>query len=48
LDTGIDTTQLTRTMQARQHCDWHQRSANMAIVGAIAFAHESGIHQEGC
>lgn len=47
LDTGIDTTQLTRTSKLVSMRTGINVQANKAIVGANAFAHESGIHQDG-
>ncbi len=47
LATGIDTTQLVRASRAVSACTHMAVQANKAIVGANAFAHESGIHQDG-
>jgi 2-isopropylmalate synthase len=47
LDTGIDTTQLTRLSKLVSTCTGFLVPPNKAIVGANAFAHESGIHQDG-
>ncbi len=47
LDTGIDTTQLTRASKLVSMRTGINVQANKAIVGANAFAHESGIHQDG-
>ncbi len=47
LTTGIDTTQLTRVSRLVSTCTGMPVQANKAIVGANAFAHESGIHQDG-
>jgi 2-isopropylmalate synthase len=47
LVTGIDTTQLTRVSRLVSACTGMAVQANKAIVGANAFAHESGIHQDG-
>ncbi len=47
LRTGIDTTQLTRVSRLVSSCTNMHVQANKAIVGANAFAHESGIHQDG-
>ena len=47
LRTGIDTTQLTRVSRLVSQCTNMAVQANKAIVGANAFAHESGIHQDG-
>ena len=45
--TGIDTTQLTRVSRLVSTCTGMPVQPNKAIVGANAFAHESGIHQDG-
>lgn len=47
LQTGIDTTQLTRTSKLVSARTGMVVQPNKAIVGANAFAHESGIHQDG-
>jgi 2-isopropylmalate synthase len=47
LDTGVDTTQLTRVSKLVSTCTGFLVPPNKAIVGANAFAHESGIHQDG-
>ncbi|NVB81940.1 MAG: 2-isopropylmalate synthase [Kofleriaceae bacterium] len=47
LSTQIDTTQLTRVSRLVSSCTGMAVQANKAIVGANAFAHESGIHQDG-
>jgi len=47
LQTGIDTTQLTRASRLVSSRTGMQVQPNKAIVGANAFAHESGIHQDG-
>jgi 2-isopropylmalate synthase len=47
LRTGIDTTQLTRASRLVSQCTGIVVQPNKAIVGANAFAHESGIHQDG-
>lgn len=47
LRTGIDTTQLTRTSKLVSARTGMVVQPNKAIVGANAFAHESGIHQDG-
>src|SRR5258707_180503 len=47
LTTGIDTTQLTRVSRIVSTATGIQAQPNKAIVGANAFAHESGIHQDG-
>jgi len=45
--TNVETRELTRTSQIVSHCTGMTVPANKAIVGANAFAHESGIHQDG-
>jgi 2-isopropylmalate synthase len=47
LTSGIDTTQLVRTSKLVSLRTGMVVQANKAIVGANAFAHESGIHQDG-
>jgi 2-isopropylmalate synthase len=47
LDTNIDTTQITRTSRMVSNYTGMVVQANKAIVGANAFAHEAGIHQDG-
>ena len=47
LDPGVDTTQLTRVSKLVSTCTGFLVPPNKAIVGANAFAHESGIHQDG-
>lgn len=47
LYTGVDSTQLTRTSRLVSNCTGMVVQPNKAIVGANAFAHESGIHQDG-
>lgn len=47
LETGIDTTQLTRLSRLVSSRTGMVVQPNKAIVGANAFAHESGIHQDG-
>jgi 2-isopropylmalate synthase len=47
LKTGIDTTQLVRTSRIVSACASMAVQPNKAVVGANAFAHESGIHQDG-
>jgi 2-isopropylmalate synthase len=47
LVTGIDPKQLVRASRAVSACTGMQVQANKAIVGVNAFAHESGIHQDG-
>ena len=46
-DTGIDTTMLTRASKLVSHAANFPVQYNKAIVGRNAFAHESGIHQDG-
>ena len=47
LRTGIDTTQLTRASRLVSLRTGMVVQPNKAIVGANAFAHEAGIHQDG-
>jgi 2-isopropylmalate synthase len=44
---NIDTTYITRASRLIQSITGHAVQPNKAIVGANAFAHESGIHQDG-
>jgi 2-isopropylmalate synthase len=46
-DTGIDTTQIVPTSKLVSSITGYPIQPNKAIVGANAFAHESGIHQDG-
>ena len=47
VETDIDTTMLTRISKLVSNITGFQVQYNKAIVGANAFAHESGIHQDG-
>jgi 2-isopropylmalate synthase len=47
LDTGIDTTQIIRLSKLVSNYTGIVVQPNKAIVGANAFAHEAGIHQDG-
>ncbi len=47
LSTGIDTTQIARTSRLVSNYTSIPVQPNKAIVGANAFAHEAGIHQDG-
>ena len=47
LETGIDTTQLARISKLVSNYTGISVQPNKAIVGANAFAHEAGIHQDG-
>mgnify|MGYP000147399789 FL=1 len=47
VNTGIDTTQLTHACQFASRLAGVPVQPNKAIIGANAFAHESGIHQHG-
>lgn len=47
LETGIDTTQITRVSRMVSNYTGISVQPNKAIVGANAFAHEAGIHQDG-
>jgi 2-isopropylmalate synthase len=46
-DTNIDTTQIVATSKLVSSITGYPVQPNKAIVGANAFAHESGIHQDG-
>ena len=46
-DTGIETRELYRTSRLVSHLTGVHIQPNKAIIGANAFAHESGIHQHG-
>ncbi len=46
-DTGIDATQITRLSRLVSNYTGIAVQPNKAIVGANAFAHEAGIHQDG-
>ncbi|MBN1201583.1 MAG: 2-isopropylmalate synthase [Anaerolineae bacterium] len=47
LTTRIDTTQLTRTSRMVSNFTGIMVQPNKAVVGANAFSHEAGIHQDG-
>jgi 2-isopropylmalate synthase len=47
LETNIDTTLITRTSRLVSNLTGIPVQPNKAIVGANAFAHEAGIHQDG-
>ncbi|HWT28528.1 MAG TPA: 2-isopropylmalate synthase [Methylophilaceae bacterium] len=47
LDTTIDTTQIVPTSKLVSTITGYPVQPNKAVVGANAFAHESGIHQDG-
>jgi 2-isopropylmalate synthase len=47
LDTGLDTRELARTSRLVSRLTGYAVQPNKAIVGRNAFAHESGIHQDG-
>lgn len=47
LETGIDTSQIVPTSQLLTALTGVQVQPNKAVVGANAFAHASGIHQDG-
>ncbi len=47
LETGIDTTQIVPASRLVAQITGYPVQPNKAIVGANAFAHESGIHQDG-
>jgi 2-isopropylmalate synthase len=45
--TGVNTTEIARTSRLVSRLTGYQVQPNKAIVGRNAFAHESGIHQDG-
>ncbi len=45
--TGVETTEIARTSRLVSRLTGYQVQPNKAIVGRNAFAHESGIHQDG-
>ncbi|MEN9880240.1 MAG: 2-isopropylmalate synthase [Pseudomonadota bacterium] len=47
VETGIDTTQIVPASKLISQITGYPVQPNKAIVGANAFAHESGIHQDG-
>lgn len=47
VETNIDTTQISRISKLVSNITGFKVQYNKAIVGANAFAHESGIHQDG-
>ncbi len=47
IETGIDTTQITRVSRMVSNYTGIPVQPNKAVVGANAFAHEAGIHQDG-
>jgi 2-isopropylmalate synthase len=47
LDTGVNTRELARTSRLVSRLTGYPIQPNKAIVGRNAFAHESGIHQDG-
>ena len=47
IETGIDTTQIARTSRMVSNYTGIPVQPNKAVVGANAFAHEAGIHQDG-
>lgn len=47
LETGVETTQLSRVSKLVSNYTGISVQPNKAIVGANAFAHEAGIHQDG-
>jgi 2-isopropylmalate synthase len=46
-DTGVDTRELARTSRMVSRFTGYAVQPNKAVVGRNAFAHESGIHQDG-
>ncbi len=47
VDTGLDTRELARTSRLVSRLTGYSVPPNKAVVGRNAFAHESGIHQDG-
>ncbi|TAN34998.1 2-isopropylmalate synthase [bacterium] len=47
LECGVETTEITRTSRLVAELTGHPVQPNKAVVGANAFAHASGIHQDG-
>src|SRR5205814_6094673 len=47
LDTGIDARELARSSRLVSRLTGYSVPPNKAVVGRNAFAHESGIHQDG-
>jgi len=47
LHTGVNTKEISKTSRLVSHITGSVIQANKAIVGANAFAHEAGIHQDG-
>ncbi|MDP8962295.1 MAG: 2-isopropylmalate synthase, partial [Actinomycetota bacterium] len=47
VSTGVNTTEITRTSRLVSTLTGYSVQRNKAVVGANAFAHESGIHQHG-
>lgn len=47
LDTGVESKEIYRTSRLVSEMTSQRVQANKAIVGANAFAHEAGIHQDG-
>jgi 2-isopropylmalate synthase len=47
LDTGVETRELARTSRMVSRFTGYPVQPNKAVVGRNAFAHESGIHQDG-
>ncbi|HEY3542636.1 MAG TPA: 2-isopropylmalate synthase [Gaiellaceae bacterium] len=45
--TGVDTAEITRTSRLVSELTGYVVQPNKAVVGANAFAHEAGIHQDG-
>ena len=46
-ETGVDVSQIARTSRLVERLTGYGVQRNKAIVGASAFAHEAGIHQDG-
>jgi 2-isopropylmalate synthase len=47
VETGVDRTQIARTSRLVSELTGYVVQPNKAVVGANAFAHEAGIHQDG-
>jgi 2-isopropylmalate synthase len=47
LDTGVNTVELARTSRLVSRLTGYPVQPNKAVIGRNAFAHESGIHQDG-
>jgi 2-isopropylmalate synthase len=47
IETGVDTEEITRSSRLVSELTGYAVQRNKAVVGANAFAHEAGIHQDG-